>query len=211
VHHLAQCLPLGQRRGDESRQGPESLRLGVASARTRSAIKSCLDLLWKGVKPGMIVWGCSQQAIGDGDQRDRPRYRLNVPDLIRIESSSLALFVIDVNGPAVASETGDPLGLPVQFIGHQAHGRIRKVGLSGIDDHSLCPKVLEAMGVTGAVIGFVVALVINRDVVKDGWCAVLERFMVLFLEFQSQCIQALCACADDDLVIVRACADIGGL
>ena len=60
--------------------------------------------------------GCAQQAISDGDQRDMPIYRVKVPDLILIESISFALFVRDFNGPAVASDTGDPLGLPVQFI-----------------------------------------------------------------------------------------------
>ena len=92
--------------------------MGVATARTRRAIKSCLDLLLKCVKEGLIVLGCSQQAIGDGDQCEMPRYRLKVPDLILIESISFALFVIDFNGPAVTSDTGDPLGLPVQFIRH---------------------------------------------------------------------------------------------
>ena len=111
--------------------------------------------------------------------------------------------MIDCNGPAGASDTGDPLGLPVQFIGHQAHGRIRKVGLAVIDDHSLFPKVMDAMGVTVAVIGFVFAFVINRDFVKDGCCAVFERVLVLGLQFESTGMQALCACGEDDLVISR--------
>ena len=46
--------------------------------------------------------GRSRQAVGDGDQRDRPIYLGKVPDLIRIESISFARFGIDVNGPAVS-------------------------------------------------------------------------------------------------------------
>jgi hypothetical protein len=138
------------------------------------------------------VLGCSQQAVGDGDQRDMPISRVKVPDLILIESISFALFVIDFNGPAVASDARDALGLPVQFVGHQEHGVIRKVGLSVVDDQALLPKVLDAMGVAITVIGLAVTFVINRDFVKDGCCAVFERIMVLCLQFESKCIQALC-------------------
>jgi hypothetical protein len=49
---------------------------------------------------------------------------VNVPDLILIESISVALFVIDFNGPAVASDARETVGLPVQVVGHQARGRI---------------------------------------------------------------------------------------
>ena len=72
-----------------------------------------------------------------------------------------------------------------------------------IDDHSLFPNVMDAMGVTVAVIGFVFAFVINRDFVKDGCCAVFERVLVLGLQFESTGMQALCACGEDDLVISR--------
>ena len=60
LHHLAQRLPLGRRGRDEGRQGPERLRLCVSTARSRRAIKPCLDLLLKGMKQSVIVWGCSQ-------------------------------------------------------------------------------------------------------------------------------------------------------
>jgi len=151
----------------------------VASARTRRAIKSGRDLRWKGVKQGMRVLGCSPHALGDGDQRARPSARLNVPDLRLIESISVALCMVDGNGPAVASDTGDPRGWPVQLMGHQAHGRIRTVGLSVRDDHSWFPNVMEAMGVTVAVSGCVFALVSKRAGVNAGCCAVCERVPVL--------------------------------
>src|SRR5262249_27588425 len=86
LHHLTQRLPLGQRSSDEGRKGQESRRLRVSTARSRRAIKPRLDLLLKCVKQGVIVLGCSQQAIGDGDQCDMPIYRVKVPDLILIES-----------------------------------------------------------------------------------------------------------------------------
>jgi hypothetical protein len=193
LHHVAKRLPLGQRGSDEGRQGPQSLRLRVSTARSRRAIKPCLDLLLKYVKQGTIVLGCSQQAVGDGDQRDMPIYRLKVPDLILLESISFALFVIDFNGPAVASDARNPLGLTVQLVGHQEHGGIRKVGLSVVDDQAWFPKVMDAMGVTVTVIGLAFTFVTNRNFVKDGCCTVFERFMVLFLQLQSQYIQALCA------------------
>ena len=41
-------------------KGPESLRLRLATTRSRSAIKLRLDRLLKCVKQGVIVLGCSQ-------------------------------------------------------------------------------------------------------------------------------------------------------
>jgi len=145
------------------------------------------------VQPGTIVLGRSQPARGDGDQRDRPIYRVKVPHLILIESIRFALFVIDVNGPAVASDARDPLGWPVQLVGHQARGRIRQVGLAVVDDQALRPTVMDAMGVAVTVRGLAVACVITRDVVKD-WCgAVCERVPMFCWPFESQGLQALCA------------------
>jgi hypothetical protein len=137
LHHVAQRLPLGPRGGDEGRQGPQSLRLRVSTARCRRAIKPCLDLRLQYVQQGTIVLGCSQQAGGDGDQREMPIDRRKVPDLTLIESISLARFVRDVNGPAVASDAREPLGVPVPWVGHQAQGGIRQVGLAVVDDQAL--------------------------------------------------------------------------
>ena len=60
LHQFAQCLPRRQRCRDTGREGPESLRLRLATTRSRRAIKLRLDLLLKGVKQGVIVLGCSQ-------------------------------------------------------------------------------------------------------------------------------------------------------
>lgn len=193
LHHVAQRLPLGQRGRDEGRQGPQSLRLRVSTARSRRAIKPCLDLLLKCVKQGPIVLGCSQHAVGDGDQRHMPIDRVKVPDLRRIESISFARFGIDFNGPAVASDARDPVGLPGQLVGHQERGGLRQVGRSVGDDQAWLPTVMDAMGVAITVRGLAVALIINRDFVKDRCCAVFERVLVLGWKFESQGIQTVCA------------------
>ena len=54
-----------------------------------------------------------------------PGYRLEVPHLIRIEPIRFPLFVIDFNGPAMASDAGDPPGLPLQLVTNEVSGRIR--------------------------------------------------------------------------------------
>jgi hypothetical protein len=61
-------------------------------------------------------------------------YRLKVPDLILIEAIHFALFVIDFNGPAMASNARDAMGLPAQFVGDEEYGSIRKVRLSVVHD-----------------------------------------------------------------------------
>jgi hypothetical protein len=76
----------------------------------------------------------SQQAVGDGDQRDMPGYRGKVPDLILIEALRFAFFVIDFNGPAMAADTRDTGGLPVQLVGDEEPGGIGEVGLAMVDD-----------------------------------------------------------------------------
>jgi hypothetical protein len=106
---------------------------------------------------------------------------VNVPDLILIESISVALFVIDFNGPAVASDARETVGLPVQVVGHQARGRIWEVGLAVVDDQAVRPKVMDAMSVTVTVLGLLFARVEDRHFVKDGESAVLERVMMLVL------------------------------
>ena len=68
--HFAQGRPLRQRRRDHGRDGPERLRRRLATTRSRRAITLGLDLLVKGVKQGVIVWGCAQYTVGDGEAGD---------------------------------------------------------------------------------------------------------------------------------------------
>ena len=78
--------------------------------------------------------GGAQQAVGDGDQRDMPGYRGKVPDLILIEALRFAFFVLDFNGPTVATDTRDAGGLPVQLVGDEEPGTIGEVGWAVVDD-----------------------------------------------------------------------------
>jgi hypothetical protein len=61
-------------------------------------------------------------------------YRLKVPDLILIEPLRFTLFVIDFNGPAVASNPGDTRGLPVQLVGDEESGGVGQVRPTMVDD-----------------------------------------------------------------------------
>jgi hypothetical protein len=81
-----------------------------------------------------------------------PRYRLEVPDLILIQPIRLPLCVIDFNGPAMASDAGDPPGLPWQLVTHEVHGRIGQISLTMINDQTLLAKVMDVMGFAGAVV-----------------------------------------------------------
>ena len=76
----------------------------------------------------------AQQAVGDGDQRDMPGYRGKVPDLILIEALGFAFFVLDFHGPAMAADTREAGGLPMQLVGEEKQGTIGKVGLAMVDD-----------------------------------------------------------------------------
>jgi hypothetical protein len=130
------------------------------------------------VKQGGIVWGCSQEPLGDGDEGDRPGYRLKIPDLILIPSINVALFVLDVTGPAVTSEARKALGVPVPSGGEKARGRIRQVGLSVVEASSLLPTVMETRGVAIAVRDLLVAFGGTRDVSKAGVMSVFEGVML---------------------------------
>ena len=80
-----------------------------------------------------------------------PGYRLEVPYLILIQPIRFPLFVIDFNGPAMASDAGEPPSLPVQFVRDEIGGRIREISLAMIDDQALLPKVMDVMGVDDSI------------------------------------------------------------
>jgi hypothetical protein len=67
-----QRLTLGEPRGNERRQGPQRLRLGVATPTACRTIQRRLDLALQLVKQGLLVLGGTQSALGDGDQGDMP-------------------------------------------------------------------------------------------------------------------------------------------
>ena len=110
-------------------------------------------------------------------------YRLKVPHLILIESISFALFVIDFNGPAVASTTRDAVSVPVQFVGDAEHGRIRKVCLLVVHDEALLPKVMETMGVAITGVDLLLTFVGDRHFLKDRWMTLLQGVTMLRLQF----------------------------
>ncbi len=111
-----------------------------------------------------------------------PVDRVKVPDLILIESISFALFVIDFNRPAVASDARNALGLPVQFVGQKEHSRIRKIRLAVIDDQAVLPKVMDTMRLAVTVIRFLIAFVGNRDFMKHLLMPLCKSIMVLLLQ-----------------------------
>ena len=82
-----------------------------------------------------------------------PGYRPKVPHVILIEPIRFPFFVIDFNGPAMASDAGDSPGLPLQCIPDEGDSCIRQVSFSMIDDQSLLPKIMDGVGFTITVIG----------------------------------------------------------
>jgi hypothetical protein len=134
------------------------------------------------VKQGLIVLGCSQYAVGDGDQRAMPVDRVKVPALILIESISFARFVIDFNRPAVASDARHALGLPVQLVGPKEQSRIRKIRLAVIDDQAVLPNVMDTMRLAVTVIRFLIAFVGKRDLMNHLLMPLCKSIMVLWLQ-----------------------------
>lgn len=62
--------------------------------------------------------------------------------------------MIDLNGPAVASNAGYDLGVPEQAVADEKGWVVGKVSLAVIDDQALFAKVREGVGVAVAVVGF---------------------------------------------------------
>ena len=81
----------------------------------------------------------------------------------------------------MSSNARDAMGLPVQFVGDNAHGSIRKVRLAVVDDESLLPKVRDPMCIAITVVGFSFPFVGDRRFIEDRWTAVLESLMMLRL------------------------------
>lgn len=147
----------------------------------------------KGVKHGSLVLGYAQSALGDGDPPHRLVYGLNVPTLILIEAISVALFVIDFNGPAVASDARDAVRVPVQCGGDEERGGIRQIRVAMGDDEPLLPNVRDVRGVAVTVRGLLIAFRGNREWVKDRGGALLEGVMGLLLQLKVKRLSRLCA------------------
>ncbi len=111
-----------------------------------------------------------------------PVYRLEVPDLILIESIRFAFFVIDFNRPAMASDARDPPGLPVELVGEEVGGGIGKVRFLVVDDQPVLPKVMDTMGLAVAVVGLLFSFVSNGQLAKDRGVVGFEGVLVVFLK-----------------------------
>lgn len=202
-------LPLGQTGRDARGQGPPPVCVGMATPCTSCAFAPGLACLVTRVQQGALVVRCAPYAIGDGDERDMPGERREVPPRIRLEALRLALFVRDVNGPARASDARHPGGLPGQPRGDGAPGRIRHVGRTGGADQARLPNVLEVRGRARAVRGVFGSWVREGDVAKDRGGTGFERLIRFVVPLASHGIQAFCAGRAEPPRIAGYRADVG--
>jgi hypothetical protein len=112
-----------------------------------------LDMALALLPSGLRVLGCTPSARGDGDQGAMPGSRLDVPHLSLREPLRLPLFVRDCNGPAMASEAGEPAGLPRPWVRDALGCGGGSSRLARMAAPAMLTKVMEAMGVTRAVRG----------------------------------------------------------
>jgi hypothetical protein len=103
------------------------------------------------MKQAPIVLGGTQYARGDGDTGAMPGYRRTVPPLRRIVPIRVPRFVIDFHGPAMASDAGDPCGLPRQLVRDAVGRGSGERNLARLDDQTRRPNVMEARGLAIAV------------------------------------------------------------
>jgi hypothetical protein len=100
--------------------------------------------------------GGTQQAVDYSDQGNGSLNGLEVPQLIPVPPFGLPLFVIEFNGPAVASDASDTRRLPPQAVGDVEDRAIAPVRLAMVDDQTLPAKFGYAVG--GAVTGVTLLL-----------------------------------------------------
>src|SRR5215471_15438089 len=120
-----------------------------------------------------------------------PGYRLEVPYLILIQPIRFPLFMIDFNGPAMASDAGEPSSLPIQLVRDEIGGRIREISLAMIDDQALLAKVMDVMGFAVTVIGLLFSFVGDGQFTKDRSTLRFDGFMVFLLEMRVKGVEAL--------------------
>jgi hypothetical protein len=190
-HDIVKRLALGEPRGNKRCHGPQRLRLGVTTPRSCRTIQLRLDMSLELVKQACIVLGCPQHAVSDGDQGNMPGYCLEVPHVILIEPIRFACFVIDFTGPAMASDAGDPPGLPLELVREARGSCIRESSLAVIDDHPLLAKVMDAMGFAVTVVGLLVSLVGDGQFAKHRWAAIFAGLMGFLLQMSIECISSL--------------------
>jgi hypothetical protein len=74
-----------------------------------------------------------------------PGYRLKVPYVILIEPIRFPLFVVDFNGPAMASDASAPPGLPLQLVRDEVSSCIGEISFAMIDDQTMLAKVMDSL------------------------------------------------------------------
>lgn len=111
-----------------------------------------------------------------------PGYRLKVPHVILIEPIRFALFMVDFNGPAMASDAGDPPGLPLQLVRDEVGSCIGEISLAMIDDQTMLAKVMDTMGLAVAIIGLLVSFIGDGEFAKHWLAAIFDGLMVFLLK-----------------------------
>ena len=68
-----------------------------------------------------------------------------VPQLILVQPFGLAFLVVDFNGPAMATNTGDACRLPHQAVADEKDGAVRQVSPVMIDDQALFTEAVDVV------------------------------------------------------------------
>ena len=137
-----------------------------------------------------------------------PVYGLKVPYLILVQALRLALFVIDFDGPAVATDARDPDCLPVQTVRIVINGRIGKIGLAKADDQTLLAEVVYAMSVAIAVVGLLFALVWDSDLSEKWFTARCDGLEVLSFETFGECLDRYAPAFQNDFIVTGQGANV---
>src|SRR5512140_1612089 len=137
--------------------------------------------------------------------------RLKVPQLILVQPFCLSLFMIDFNGPAMASDARQPRALPRELIANVVSRAVTQIRVVIVDDQTLSPKRLDAQRRTEAPIVFDRSLVAKGDALKDRRTSLRDGRLMFLLERSGEFIEALPSSFPEHRIIGGQSAHIGQL
>ncbi len=115
---------------------------------------------------------------------------LEAPQLILIQPFGFAFFMIDFNGPAMAADVANTLGLPLQALGDVKHRVVGQVSPVVVNHQPDFAKVVNPMGLPITVDLFRLPLKLKGDRLENRCLALFDGDEVFLLEPLGEVVQS---------------------
>ena len=138
-----------------------------------------------------------------------PLNGVEIPQLILVQSFGLTFLVIDFNGPAMASDASDAVGLPEQTVTGVESWIVREVSLGVIDHQALFAKAMNLVGLAITIVNLFLAFEVHGVFLEHRLSTDLDSCQVFFFQAFGELTQSDLTGLQVDLICFRQGANIG--